>query len=297
MRSVWWKCSLGHSWKAKISERAIEEKGCTVCEKDYLTVFPKLAVMFYAAMKHIKVQFDTDKVIVDIHGAVQAIGLALLVLFFVVGVVKTCGSFADVKKPEHAVKLFIRFALAKAGITYGMELMLALFNIVQGTIGTIMTAAGFTSAQQTTLPQEMIDTIESCGFFESIPLWAVTLIGGLFITVMSFLLIMTVYGRFFKLYMYTALAPIPLSTFAGEPSQNVGKSFIKSYCAVCLEGAVIVLACIIFSLFASSPPVVDPNAAAVTQVWSYIGELLFNMLVLVGAVRMSDRIIREMMGL
>ena len=63
MRSVWWKCSLGHSWKAKISERAIEEKGCTVCEKDYLTVFPKLAVMFYAAMKHIKVQFDTDKVI------------------------------------------------------------------------------------------------------------------------------------------------------------------------------------------------------------------------------------------
>lgn len=101
----------------------------------------------------------------------------------------------------------------------------------------------------------------------------------------------------FKLYMYTALAPIPLSTFAGEPSQNVGKSFIKSYCAVCLEGAVIVLACIIFSLFASSPPVVDPNAAAVTQVWSYIGELLFNMLVLVGSVRMSDRIIREMMGL
>ena len=97
--------------------------------------------------------------------------------------------------------------------------------------------------------------------------------------------------------LYTALAPIPLSTFAGEPSQNVGKSFIKSYCAVCLEGAVIVLACIIFSLFASSPPVVDPNAAAVTQVWSYIGELLFNMLVLVGSVRMSDRIIREMMGL
>lgn len=236
-------------------------------------------------------------VIVNINGAVQAIGLALLVLFFVVGMVKTCGSFAEVKKPEHALKLFIRFALAKGAITYGMELMLALFNIVQGTIGTIMTAAGFGSATQTTLPQEMVDTIESCGFFESIPLWAVTLIGGLFITVMSFILIMTVYGRFFKLYMYTALAPIPLSTFAGEPSQNVGKSFIKSYCAVCLEGAVIVLACIIFSLFAATPPVVNPDAAAVTQVWAYIGELLFNMLVLVGSVKMSDRIIREMMGL
>ena len=236
-------------------------------------------------------------VMVTINGAVQAIGLALLVLFFVVGVVRTCGSFTEVKKPEHALKLFIRFAIAKGVITYGLELMLALFNIVQGTISTIMTSAGFGTPNQTTLPSEMITTIEECGFFESIPLWAVTLIGGLFITVLSFIMIMTVYGRFFKLYMYTALAPIPLSTFAGEPSQNVGKSFIKSYCAVLLEGAVIVLACIIFSLFASTPPVVDANAAAVTQVWAYIGGLVFNMLVLVGAVKMSDRIIREMMGL
>lgn len=236
-------------------------------------------------------------VMVNINGAVQAIGLALLVLFFVVGVVRTCGSFTDVKKPEHALKLFTRFAIAKGVITYGLELMLALFDIVQGTISTIMTSAGFGTPNQTTLPAEMVTTIESCGFFESIPLWAVTLIGGLFITVLSFIMIMTVYGRFFKLYMYTALAPIPLSTFAGEPSQNVGKSFIKSYCAVLLEGAVIVLACIIFSLFASTPPVVNPDAAAVTQVWAYIGELVFNMLVLVGAVKMSDRIIREMMGL
>ena len=83
----------------------------------------------------------------------------------------------------------------------------------------------------------------------------------------------------------------------GSQPKNVGKSFIKSYAAVCLEGAIIVLACIIFSLFAASPPAIDPNAAAVTQVWSYIGELVFNMLVLVGAVKMADRVVREMMGL
>ena len=224
-------------------------------------------------------------VIVDIHGALLAIGYALLVLFFVVGVVKTCGSFAEVKKPEHAVKLFVRFALAKGVITYGLELMMALFSIVQGTISTIMDTAGFGSAQETVLPTEIVEAVEDCGFFESIPLWAVTLIGGLFITVLSFIMIMSVYGRFFRLYLYTAIAPIPLSSFAGEPSQNVGKSFLKSYAAVCLEGAIIVLACIIFSVFAASPPVVDPDAAAVTMVWSYIGELIFNMLVLVGRLR------------
>lgn len=234
---------------------------------------------------------------VNINGAVQAVGLALLVLFFVVGMVKTCGSFAEVKKPEHALKLFVRFAIAKGLVTYGMELMLALFDIVQGIISTIMTTSGLTGTSDTTLPNELVTAIESCNFLESIPLWAVTLIGSLLVSVLSFVMILTVYGRFFKLYMYTALAPIPLSTFAGEPTQNVGRSFIKSYCGVLLEGAVIVLACIIFLLFASSPPEVDTNAAAVTMVWKYIGELVFNMLVLVGSIKMADRTIHEMMGL
>lgn len=227
----------------------------------------------------------------------QAIGLALLVLFFVVGVMKTCGSLTEVKKPEHALRLFIRFAIAKIVVTYGMDLMLALFRISQGIVSKIMSISKITGATNTTLPSQMIKAIEDCGFFESIPLWAVTLIGGLVVTVLSFIMIMTVYGRFFKLYLYTALAPIPLSTFAGEPTQNIGKSFLKSYAAVCLEGVIIVLSCIIFSLFASSPPVVDTNAAAVTQVWKYIGELVFNMLVLVGTIKMSDRVVREMMGL
>ena len=237
------------------------------------------------------------QVIVQIHGALQAIGYALLVLFFVVGVVKTCGSFTEVKRPEHALKIFIRFAITKGVVTYGLELMMALFNIIQGVTSTIMQTAGFRSTEDTVLPDEIIEAVEDCGFFESIPLWAVTLIGGLFITVLSFIMIMSVYGRFFRLYLYTAIAPIPLSSFAGEPSQNIGRSFLKSYAAVCLEGAIVVLACIIFSLFASSPPVVNPDAAVVTMVWSYIGELIFNMLVLVGAVKMSDRVVREMMGL
>lgn len=236
-------------------------------------------------------------VIVNIHGALQAIGLALLVLFFVIGVVKTCGSFAEVKRPEHALKLFIRFALAKGVVTYGLELMMALFNIVQGIISTIMRSSGFGTANQTVLPEAIVQAIQNCGFFESIPLWAVTLIGGLFITVFSFIMILTVYGRFFRLYLYTAIAPIPLASFAGEPSQSIGKAFLKVYAAVCLEGAIIVLACVIFSVFASSPPVVDTSASAVTMVWSYVGELIFNMLVLVGAVKMADRVVREMMGL
>lgn len=144
----------------------------------------------------------------------------------------------------------------------------------------------------------MVDIIEDVGFIESIPLWAITLLGSLFIWVLSLVMILTVYSRFFKLYMATAIAPLPLASFAGQPSSSVGVAFLKSYAAICLEGCVIVLACVIFSGFAASPPALaDASNAAATIVWSYVGELIFNMLVLVGAVKMSDRLIRELMGI
>ena len=233
----------------------------------------------------------------NINDALKAIGLGLLVLFFAVGVVKTCSSVADLKRPEHALKLFVRFALAKAAVTYGLDLMLAVFRIVQGMVSTIITRSGLSGNTGTTLPQEIIDKINDVGFWDSIPLWAVTLLGGLFITVLSFIMILTVYSRMFKLYMYTAIAPVPLSSFAGEPTSNVGKNFLLSYSGGCLEGAIIALACMIVPVRATSRPAVDPNVSAVTAVWSYVGELIFNLLVLVGAVRMSDRIVKEILGL
>lgn len=240
---------------------------------------------------------DIWKVILNINNMVKAIGLALLVLFFFIGIMKTYGSLEEIKRPEQGLKLFLRFAIAKVLVTYGLDLMMSIFEIVQGLIATIMKTSGIGTTTKTILPQTIINAINDCGFLDKIPLWAVTLIGGLFITILSFIMILTVYGRFFKIYLYVALAPIPLSTMAGEATGQVARSFLKSFCAVCLEGAVIVLGCIIFSLFASSPPQVDANAEAVTMVWKYIAELVFNMLVLVGTIKMSDRVVREMMGL
>ena len=237
-------------------------------------------------------------VIVNINDGLKAVGYALLVLFFVMGVVKTMGSFAELKKPEQAIKCFVRFALAQAAVSHGMELMKALFSIAQGMVSSIMSSSGLSAMAATTLPSEMVTIIEGVGFLESIPLWAVTLLGSLFIWGLSLVMILTVYSRFFKLYMATAIAPIPMASFAGQPSSSIGIAFIKSYAAICMEGCVIVLACVIFSAFASTPPAVgDSSMAAATIVWNYVGELLFNMLVLVGAVKMSDRIIRELMGL
>ncbi len=236
-------------------------------------------------------------IIVKIHNGLQGIGLALLVLFFLWGMIKTCTSWQDIKRPEQAFKLFLRFIIARTLVLYGMELMTQIFQIVQGIISSITKTVGLGTSTETVIPQEIVDAVSNTGFLESIPLWAVTLLGSIFITVLSFIMILTVYGRFFKLYMYTAISPIPLASSASESTQHTALTFIKSYAAVCLEGAIIVLACIIFSAFATSPPVVDSSASSVSMVWSYVGETIFNMLVLVGTIKMSDRIVKEMMGL
>ncbi len=202
------------------------------------------------------------------------------------------------RRPELAVKCFVRFVLAQVAVSHGMELMTALFGIAQGMVSSIMSSSGLSAMTAATLPAEMVTIIEDVSFLESIPLWAVTLLGSLFIWGLSLVMILTVYSRFFKLYMATAIAPIPMASFAGQSSSSIGVAFLKTYAAICMEGCVIVLACVIFSAFASTPPALgDDTLAAATIVWNYIGELLFNMLVLVGAIKMSDRLIRELMGL
>ncbi len=234
-------------------------------------------------------------VVQGINESLQAIGLGLLVVFFALSVAKGTLNFADLKRPEQAVKYFLRFVGAKAAVTYGLSIMTTIFSICGGVVSSIAGQMGGMTAA-VSLPVEMQNTINRLNFFESIPLWLVTLLGSLFITILSFILILTVYARFFKIYIYCALSPIPLASFAGE-SFNTGQAYITSFIGVCMEGAMIVLACVIFAAFSSSPPVPDPTASAFTMTWKYIVEVVFDMLVLVGLVKGAEHLAREMMGL
>ena len=237
-------------------------------------------------------------VIVNIHSALVGVGYGLLVLFFAMGVFSSAASFRELQRPEFALRHFIRFLFAKVAVGRGMEIMTAIFAICGGVASTVMGSMGTAVTQTATLPAEIVTAIENVGFMESIPLWLVSFLGSLFITVMSFILILTVYGRFFRLYLYTALSPLPFASFAGENSSAMGKAFVKSYVGVCLEGAVIVLACLIYSAFLSSvAPSVDTTLPAVTMAWQYLGQLGFNMLVLTGLVKGADRLVREMFSL
>ncbi len=237
-------------------------------------------------------------VITSINGVLGAIGTALLVLFFTVGVIKTCGSFAELKKPETAVKVFIRFAISKYLIDNCLKLMVNFVTIVQGVISKITASSSIGTALEFTIPSSVQSTFDGIGILDgAIPIWAVCFIAHIALIIISIVLLLTVYGRFFRIYMYTAIAPIPLSTLAGQPTENIAKSFLKSYAGVCMQGVVIVLACIIFTAYSASMPQMDTSVEPIKMVWGYVTEVVFNMLVLLGLVKGSDRIIHDMMGL
>ncbi len=233
--------------------------------------------------------------IANIQGGLKAIAYALLVLFFIVGVVKTTTNFAEIKRPEVALKLFIRFAIAKAVVGYSMDILTGILKIGHGILNNISGHAGGVLTTGITLPDAIAQKINQCSFLDSIPLWIVALIGALLVTVLSFVMILTVYSRIFKIFMYTAVAPIPLASFAGEGTSQVARQFLKSYAGVCLQGVVIILACIVYSVLTENPPI-NTNGDATTVVWAFLFQLIFNFLVLVGAVKMSDRVVKEMIG-
>lgn len=240
------------------------------------------------------------RIMVNINDGIKYIAYSLLVIFFGIGLIKTCMNLEELKRPEVAVKYFIRYILTKTAITGVMSLMNAVFSIVQLIVDNVIEISGLQGRQLggMTVPDAVKEACADAGFWESIPLWLLALLGTIVIIVISLIAVMSVYSRFFKIYLYTAIAPIPLSAFAGEPTQGTGWQFVKSYIGVCLEGAVIALAAVIYSYFATSNDLLnlfgDSNAQVIL---GYIVELVFNMLVFLGIVKLSSRLIHEIFGL
>lgn len=235
--------------------------------------------------------------IVSINSLMIGIGYGLLILFFAISIFKSTLSFEEFKRPEKTLRHFIHFVLAKVAVGRAMELLATVYEICSGVILNVSGYMGAIAGANAGLPSSLVTAIDKVGFFASVPLWIVTLIGSLFVTILSFVLIFTIYGRFFKIYMYTALAPLPLSTLGGEGTSKHAKTFLKNYAGVCLEGVIVVLACVIFGAFVSADEIVIPAGTALTQVISYLTESIFNMLVLVGLVKGSNQIVKEILGL
>ena len=73
----------------------------------------------------------------------------------------------EIKRPEQAFRLFIRFAVARILVTYGMDFVVAIFKIVQGIVTTIMAKSSF-QATAMELPSTIVDAINNCHLYQYI---------------------------------------------------------------------------------------------------------------------------------
>lgn len=234
----------------------------------------------------------------DIHTVMVGIAIPILIICFFIGIFRVSSNITEMKRPELAVKMFVRVAVAEYLVTNSMTLMIDLMNIGQSLISDIFHACHVGSEQfSLTVPTEINEAFQQMNWVDRLGPWVISLLGSIAVTIAAMFVLITIYGRFFKIYIYMVLSPIPLATLAGKSTSRVGESFIRSYAGVCLEGAVVMLAMIIYTLIMTTSPVLTNGGSASKLMWEYLTQTLLGMILLVMFVKSSSTLVREMFGL
>lgn len=233
-----------------------------------------------------------------INGYLSAIGASLILIFFYIGLTKNTLHFENLRRPEVFFGYFIRIALAEGVVSYGSKLLLTILQIFQGCISAIvnMESISENSGKWAAVPDEITALTNEAGTIAGIGIFAICAIGSILIWALGIVMLLIVYLRFFKIYIYAAVSPIPLSTIAGETTSRIARSFIMNYIAICFQGIVIAIAFIIFAKVVDSGFKIETDKSATYNLFKYIGTVLLQELLLVSTVRASDRLTKEMIG-
>lgn len=233
-------------------------------------------------------------IVSNILTVLQGIGVSLLIIFFFYGLIKSGIDYRDVfRNPKNAVFIFLRVLIANFFVVHSLEILLYILQIIQGIMAKVQIA---TTAITFTVPENIKTALESADFWASIGALIMSLIASFIISALSLIIIILVYGRFFKIFLLTAIAPIPLAGYASEQTESIGNNFMKSYIGECLRGVIIIVACLIFSAFAVSPASSSATTAG-AMVLDYVFDVAMQMLILVIMIKGSDRMVKEFFGL
>lgn len=236
-------------------------------------------------------------VIANLYNVTEAVGIALLILCFYVGIFGSASSMAETKRPEAVFRLCVRTAVTGLLVSNGFDLMGKILDICQSLVADLNVSVSITA---TPVPNEIRQAVANLGWLEELAVWIVSLLGSLAITVATIIILLTVYGRFFKVYLYMILCPIPLATFAAKSTSQICISYLKSYIGVCLEAVIVVVSIKIYEIYSTSvlsSPLIDTTASASSMVWSYLETTIFNILLLVTIIKTSTTLVREMFGI
>lgn len=234
------------------------------------------------------------EIVSNILAVLQGIGVSLLIIFFFYGLIKSGIDYRDVfRNPKNIIFTFFRFVIAEFFVVYSLEILLYILQIIQEIMAKIQTT---TEIITFSVPENIKTALEEADWWASLGAWAMSIIATIIIYLLSMIIIILVYGRFFKIFLLTAIAPIPLACYASEQTESIGNNFMKSYIGECLRGVIIIVACLIFSAFAVSPATSDATSAG-AMILGYVFSVSMQMLILVIMIKGSDRIVKEFFGL
>lgn len=199
---------------------------------------------------------------VDLGSAVKATGLTLCVLFFLIDFFQKSLHLQWVTW-ENVLMFFMKLFVAKVVLSNAGLLLSMIQNGFASIIGnaTLHHGLGWALFPDDEVSyflapgtEEYTNVVDSPNhLWGDVSLMAgftnigITIIG-LIMRVVFAITAIIIIARLFELLVYTVIAPIPLATLSCEGLQDVGKGFLKSYAAVCLQAVVIVIMIKIYSV-------------------------------------------------
>lgn len=169
---------------------------------------------------------------------------SLMLVAFCVGYIQSAVSLIEQKTPIAIFKTLARLVIVNALVVRGTDIILMpMFSVVRSLTSRLIEAIG------ELLPINILTGI----------LYIAVIISGL-------VLLLTVFGRFLKIYVYMSIAPVPLAFFAGgNVTAMYGRNYIKNMFGVCMEAVTMVIAIQLFCAIADD--------AVMTQVGGMLGFL------------------------
>ncbi len=238
-------------------------------------------------------------VITGVNTSMQGIGYGLLVLFFLISLFKQTTNIKDFTL-QGVFGYILRFLGGKIAIDYCMTIMSGIISIALDIIGVVESSGS--GIMLDGVPQNIKDMANGLNSFDigaQLPLWIASLIGVIVTCVCGMLFLICVYGRFFRVYIHIALAPLGLSAFGGEATASSGKRFMMSFISVCLEAAVIMLAVVICKGIVSGGGFsleLLGDTGDVTLLTNYIMTNIYAMVLLCTLTFGVNRLTKEMFG-
>lgn len=274
------------------------------------------------------------QVVDTIYTSLLGASISLCVIFFYIGIIQDSAELILHRRWEVIVWDIIKFSMMAGLIIYGRYLLLIIFSIGKELVDAVVLKSG-TNLMETTawieMPDKIVNATNGLSTTTGIVFWVVTLIAALFVMVSCFSIMLTVYGRLFKIYLHIAISPPFIACSAGKATMHWCMNFVKSFIVVCIEGVVIVAVCLIFSAFANGFDINNPMETNIVEeeelpeeppsaediveewsesignsdeikaenaeiVWTYLGETLFLFVLMAGTIKGTDDMMKRWVG-